>query len=150
MVHWYNSLSYPRRRLATSCRSFCAVFESQSAPRAGFCFCYLLLMIFQCFQCRRIRKHGLVGEGKSILLWCTWVGRAMPGSRKNSKGYEFAIRRWTTLILNEFVRTKSPSRRLSFMCAELLCAVSVQLCCPRCGYGSETPPFKKAKVRQPH
>ncbi|CAE7247804.1 Nipbl [Symbiodinium sp. KB8] len=42
------------------------------------------------------------------------------GSRKNSKGYEFAIRRWTTLILNEFVRTK-------------------------CGYGSETPPFKKAK-----
>ncbi|CAE7232050.1 ycf3 [Symbiodinium sp. CCMP2592] len=45
------------------------------------------------------------------------------GSRKNSKGYEFAIRRWTTLILNEFVRTK-------------------------CGYGSETPPFKKAKGSQ--
>ncbi|CAK9062484.1 unnamed protein product [Durusdinium trenchii] len=28
------------------------------------------------------------------------------GSRKNSKGYEFAIRRWTTLILNEFVQLR--------------------------------------------
>ncbi|CAJ1357481.1 unnamed protein product [Effrenium voratum] len=28
------------------------------------------------------------------------------GSKKNSKGYEFAIRRWTTLILNEFVQLK--------------------------------------------
>lgn len=32
--------------------------------------------------------------------------RANVGSRKRSKGYDFAVRRWTTLLLNEFV---SPS-----------------------------------------
>lgn len=32
--------------------------------------------------------------------------RKTVGSKKNSKGYEFSIRRWTTLILNEFVQSK--------------------------------------------
>lgn len=41
-----------------------------------------------------------------ILLELLRRFRKTIGSRKNSKGYEFAIRRWTTLILNEFVQLK--------------------------------------------
>ncbi|CAK9053647.1 Photosystem I assembly protein Ycf3 [Durusdinium trenchii] len=42
---------------------------------------------------------------KTIGRWASHrVGNR--GSRKNSKGYEFAIRRWTTLILNEFVQLR--------------------------------------------
>eukprot|EP00930_Biecheleria_cincta_P067568 TRINITY_DN5423_c0_g3_i1.p1 TRINITY_DN5423_c0_g3~~TRINITY_DN5423_c0_g3_i1.p1 ORF type:complete len:1786 (-),score=396.30 TRINITY_DN5423_c0_g3_i1:516-5840(-) len=38
--------------------------------------------------------------------------RKTVGSRKNSKGYEFAMRRWTTLILNEFVQSKCRQDRV--------------------------------------